>query len=554
MKGLLNRLFGKEQPAATAGTSTPPPRLSVNEFAERLLRIDELDFVGQFSRSPAGRYRLCWSDRNPEGTIGGHRSSGHGRWVLLHDDRFVASGPLERPQDGKVSDDGTFILNDWLFGDGLNGRFVAYRPNGEEILSRDIAANLLDNGLSADGRLAICQTAHAPGSPDNRKFMLYDLAAATEIARWEPETGWVERYEFDTVTRRVYLVHRESERVGYGFDGRMIDRGAWQARRVANGDLHVIRSLLSDAGLVRDTDVMSRIFVGLDLAAVTGDIRDRAQAWRLKGEIHEQAGDAQAALSAYDQAIALDPQVGASRRAEKLRKALSPIASADRPRKLGRFERQAERLGIEHEAVVLEAGEAKLWRHNAGDPWSTVEEAALSHYVAEGWSGAAAEGGLILTLIKAASFTRLPARNADTFIEALYSRNVAFDEDRFEPGLLIETIGRATHEQLERNWAVIATTTGDSPAFYPRVRWAHVRGLFNALGAERLAAIARLFAEAPYDLRAGWPDLTLWRDEEVRFAEVKGPSDSMHASQARLIAQILKPLGFRVTLAEAKPV
>jgi hypothetical protein len=80
-----------------------------------------------------------------------------------------------------------------------------------------------------------------------------------------------------------------------------------------------------------------------------------------------------------------------------------------------------------------------------------------------------------------------------------------------------------------------------------------VLGLFGCLGTKRLREIAERFAQAPYDLRAGWPDLTLWREGEIRFVEVKAPGDSMHASQARLISKILVPLGFRTGLAEIRP-
>lgn len=548
MKDMLDRLFGTTKGEVVPA---PPARLHVHEFSDRLITINALDFVGQFAKSPNGQFRLIWSDRNPEGTVGGYRTEGHGRWALLEHDRLICEGKLERPQDGKVASDGTFILNDWMFGEGLKGRFVAFRRDGTAILAHDIAANLISNGLSNDGTFAICQTANAPGSPDSCLYMLFDLTTATEIARWAPETGWADGYEFDTAVRQLFLIRRDAERVGYRFDGTMIDREGWQTRRVAAGDLMVIRSLLGDAGQVRDADFVARIIAGLDRATQDNDVHVRARALRIRGELLEETGDGAAALVAYEQALALDPQVGVTRRADKLRKALSPGFALGR--KLSKFERQAERSGIAHEVIELHAGESKLWRNHPDDAWASVEEAALAHYLAQGWSGAAAEGGLMLTLIKAASFARLQSRNADTFIEALYAQNVAFDEDRFTRGALIDACGRATTAQLSRNWALIAATAGETPAFYPQVRWHHVSGLFDALGTERLAAIARLFADAPYDLRAGWPDLTLWRDREVRFVEVKAPSDSMHASQTRLITTILKPLGYQVTLAEARP-
>lgn len=143
MKGLLDRLFGPPKAEVAPEPMASPERLRVHEFSERLITIDAIDFVGQFARSPNGQFRLIWSDRNPEGTIGGYRTEGHGCWALLEHDRLICEGRLERPQDGKVANDGTFVLNDWMLGEGLKGRFVAFRRDGTAILARDIAANLM---------------------------------------------------------------------------------------------------------------------------------------------------------------------------------------------------------------------------------------------------------------------------------------------------------------------------------------------------------------------------------------------------------------------------
>lgn len=139
--------------------------------------------------------------------------------------------------------------------------------------------------------------------------------------------------------------------------------------------------------------------------------------------------------------------------------------------------------------VHLDGG-GKDWRFHRSDAYKPVELAVLDHYHAEGWRGCAAEGGLILTLIKAASFTALPVRHADTFIEALYAKNVAFAEDRFEHSELLAAIERASPEQIERNWAVIAASADDTPRFYPQVQRDHVVELFNCLGLSHLVCRA----------------------------------------------------------------
>ena len=551
MTGFFQRLFSKREAPQEIWPPSREGRLYIEEFGHNLVSIDALDFIGHQAVSPNRRYRLIWADRTPDGSRGGNRNEGHGSWSLLLDDRIVATGRLERPQEGCVADNGTVILHDWMFGEGLQGRFVAFAPDGSQLVSQQFAANLMSNSLSPDGNFAICQTANAPGSADSCRYMLFDLAAGREMARWEVETGWAEHYEWDCEDRRVYLCMKDSERVGYDFTGCMVEREAWQLRRIGAGDLNVIQSILV-ATSADDHPLRSEIIGGLGVAARDGEVWQQARAYRLLGELHEQADEIAKAVKAYDAALTIDPKVGVARRVEQLRKTLGTSVAKPGAKRLSRFEQQAARLGIQHEVVLLEKGDGKDWRHGANGPWTTVELGALDHYRSTGWQGAASEGGLILTLIKAASFDMLDARNSDTFVEALYAQNVAFEQDRFAKEHLISTVANATRRQIERNWKVIAASAGNSPAYYPNVREHHVTGLFDALGPGRLAEIATVFATAPYDLRAGWPDLTLWQDGKVKFVEVKGPSDSFHASQARLISKLLLPLGFNVSLAEVR--
>jgi len=487
--------------------------LAISEFSlHNLCTIDEIDFIGRFARSPSGRYRLIWSDREPSGRNGGARTSGHGRWSLLDADHPILEGQLERPSDGHVADDGTFIIADVLFGDALACRFMAFRFDGTRILARDFAANLVDCAISGDGRYAICQTANAPGSPDSCRYYLFDLLEAREIAGWEPETGWASGYAFDCTAGHIYLIDSEGERVAYAFDGQMVDRSGWEARRIGRGDLAVIRAIFEREKNTPDSNWRAVLLAGCDAAVTCDNIDNHARALRLRGEILEHGGDLADALAAYEGALDRDPQIGISRRADALRRKLEPRApQSAKTKKPGKFERQAERLGLGHEVVGLEQGPNKTWRFPPVGVFASVELAALDHYRAQGWDGAAAEGGLILTLIKAASFTKLPERHADTFIEAIYAQNVAFDEDRYDPARLVAAVSRADIKRIEANWSIISAALGKTPRFYPRVGRHHVMGLFEALGSERLATIAEVFATAPYDLRAGWPDLTLWR-------------------------------------------
>lgn len=565
--GLLRRLFGMDDAKTTDPEPSPAPapapaianvsatptapsgrRITLSGVTRDWVTIDELDLSGTSRPSPSGRFAIV------VGSIIGGTPDPDGRrdgaYAVLEDRIMRANGTAERPHDAMVADNGAFVFNDWMHSGELVGLFMGFHANGKPAFAQQFAANLGCNGLSADGRFAACQTLHSPGSPDDTVVALFDLEKGAMLAKFSVECGTAERFEFEPDLQRVHVLTRDGDRETYGFDGTMIDRQAWLDRRIARGDLQVIGAILKASPVPLGENFAQCLRDGLSRTAAEGEAWSQARACRLTGELEEKMGRPEAALAAYDRALLLDPQAGVSRRADKLRRSIG--GGAAKAGRVSKIARQAERLGISHERLVLEAGGPKQWRFPPKGSFKGVEEAALDHFLAEGWSGAAAEGGLVLTLIKAASFERLSPRNADTFIEALYYQNVAFDEDRFDPKQLVEAVRVADVRRLAGNWKLISATAGSSPAFYPRVAWHHVEGLFAALGAHRLAEIAETFATAPYDLRAGWPDLTLWRDCEIRFVEVKSPTDQTHASQSRLISTLLVPLGFQVTLLEVQ--
>jgi hypothetical protein len=207
-------------------------------------------------------------------------------------------------------------------------------------------------------------------------------------------------------------------------------------------------------------------------------------------------------------------------------------------------------LGVKHVQLQLEAGGRKLWRYDSSCAWQCVEEAALAYFIGHGWMGHAQERSLILSLIKAASLPEIKGRSRGAVVEALYAQNVCFEEDRFEKAWLLKNILVADAVRIESNFEAMISET---LCVYPTLTLSKMLGLYAALGNERLHAIARLFAKAPYTQRSGWPDLTLWRGQDVVFKEVKAPGDELQGSQERIIATILRPLGYDVELVEIIP-
>ena len=320
----LKRLFAGEAPRKAAALAGVPAvegeaaRVSIASHGRRVVSVPELDLVGERATSANGRFTLLWRDRYwADGELA------TGRYLLIDGDAVIVDERMERPQHGKVADDGTFILNDWGDSDALSGTFHAYRGVGSPIVSRLYSANLLNNGLSPDGRLAVCQTCNAPASPDSSILTVFDLAGGTVLATWTGESGWANGYEFPEGGDRVRMVRGERPSLDYSLAGEFLDRRLWLKDEVRRGTLHVIRKALGEGEAttgVSSDDLRS----GVRRALADGDARFEAEAWRLLGEIEESAGNASAALKAYGRALAANPRVGIAKRAAALRKQQGP--------------------------------------------------------------------------------------------------------------------------------------------------------------------------------------------------------------------------------------
>ena len=150
---------------------------------DRFLYLNSLNFIGQYNESPNGLFTIAWSDFDQEGNTGGFRFKGEGAYIAFKNNELFLQGRLQRPNDGKIANDGTCIINDWLFGEGLKGVFVAFDPNGNLILNYKFNANLVNNGISVDGRYAVCQCARSD-SEDSNVLSFFDFPGSMACFAW----------------------------------------------------------------------------------------------------------------------------------------------------------------------------------------------------------------------------------------------------------------------------------------------------------------------------------------------------------------------------------
>lgn len=285
------------------------------------MRVPSRDFTGHYVRSANGRYILAWREGDHSASAPGGRAPERGRYLLIEYDTIVAEGRAERPNDGKVADNGVFILNDWLFYRAAReGVFLAFSRDGAPMIARQFEANLHTNGLSHDGRYAACQTCNAPGD-DGSKLTIFDLVLGTEIGSCVPESGWARAYEFDP-DQRVVRLRYEDAAFAYGLDGSFIDREAWIAAELAKGNIYLVQRLLHDAGDNPTPETLFMLLTALGRALQRSDEhpQTRALAFKLRGSCHDPLGRFADALADYDAALAINPKVGVKKRAGQLRK------------------------------------------------------------------------------------------------------------------------------------------------------------------------------------------------------------------------------------------
>ncbi|SPP97826.1 conserved protein of unknown function [Bradyrhizobium vignae] len=287
-------------------------------FASDIIRIPSRDFFGHSRKSPNGRYTIAWLDGGPD-------QARRGRWIILDGGKVKAEGVLPRPNDGKVADNGTFILNDWRSIENLSGTFAGLlRATARPLFARSFKANLFNNGLSADGRWAVCQTANAPHEDGGRLF-IFDLHTMTEIGAFQPESGWASDYRFSPDGQTILLGYQDGRRFAYKMDGTFLDRSTWLASGLRNGELFIIERILSEVD-GKPSPLIELLLPAIDLALASDRYRDprsQARGHRLRGACFDRNGDLAEAAASYERALALDSKVGVKRRLDQIRRSLA---------------------------------------------------------------------------------------------------------------------------------------------------------------------------------------------------------------------------------------
>ena len=176
------------------------------------------------------------------------------------------------------------------------------------------------------------------------------------------------------------------------------------------------------------------------------------------------------------------------------------------------------------------------------------EPALLSYYKNLGYEGVSCEGMGILTVLKALMLDKLAELNSFNEREDACTRylEAQFTILKGKVNEIIPTIRTTTKDRFISNFQEIITKPFIALE-YPELSIDFATALFDATDKEVLVSVAKKLAEAPYTYRNGWPDLTLIKDSEVLFIEVK-TTDKLHESQLITIPEMRSILPFKFSV------
>jgi curved DNA-binding protein CbpA len=254
-----------------------------------------------------------------------------GKYILVEGAKIILQGTLERPADGRVANNGSFIFNDQMYWASLlaNDRrnscstFYAFSKSGKMLIQKRFERKLDTNGLSDDGRLAVCFAS---------ELCLFDLEKSAIIAEFSPaHRGFrgmdVDKYEFDQSKRVLKLIFRNGLLHHYSFDGRFLDSEIWEKQRLDYANVFQLLEFAADA---------LRNISGSDLAAFSEVIHfyelafarnhseyTQAIIHKYLGEIYYSCKSLDNAIFHFQKALRLRPKIG-------LKKLLAAIESQAR--------------------------------------------------------------------------------------------------------------------------------------------------------------------------------------------------------------------------------
>lgn len=161
------------------------------------------DTTGHAIYSPDKNYQAFW---------------GADKGIIIFKNKLeIAHIGLKRHDTCLIANNGTLVVNGF---DDSGNVFYAFDREGNVIISKHFQTALHVNGLSPDGRYAICQTVHSREKTSDQSLLTaFDLTERRELfCIKNPKKLWSAHYVFDDEFHCVHLFHFSEHHATYALN------------------------------------------------------------------------------------------------------------------------------------------------------------------------------------------------------------------------------------------------------------------------------------------------------------------------------------------------
>lgn len=304
---------------------------SFNGFST--ITIENINFYGQFDKSPNEEYIVAWNDGYIDAT-GEKEQRVNAIYLLIKDDELILSEKGKRPQNCAVANDGTFVVNE-------EEKFYAFSDKGKVLVEYSIGAIFHNNAISPDGTYAVCQTIGGGDDKENYKLFFFDLK--NEELKWKvtTEPGLPSKYEWDTKKEHLKLIYDENNMFRYAdkntfayrynFQGDFIDEKKYKNDILDYGSVFQAKDILEESEVeLKKKEELNDLERKLENYREIIDNykkqlkkdpheKEKAKIHRKIGEIYERFDKKEKTIEYFEKAVEHDPKVGVKRKLSKLK-------------------------------------------------------------------------------------------------------------------------------------------------------------------------------------------------------------------------------------------
>lgn len=294
--------------------TTKTASLDIRSEDTLTITLDGLRIFCQYSRSDSGQYILAYCDSDPFKHIGGHRTEGKGFYFLINETSLTVIGQIERPNDGKVANNGWFIVNDWLFTDNLESIAYCFDEKGNMVFQKKFKANLLTNAISKSGEFALFQTANSDHEDGNNLFF-YDLK--TQNLLWNKRCDFARPKSF-SISENEKKINLHFDNIGIfslDFQGNIIERQEYKLKYASslkgNRLVYEVIQLFGELQIDSNETLINLLEKGVNDNDTSPNTK--ALGYKYLGELFE-TENVQKAYLYYEKALEYNPKIGLKRK------------------------------------------------------------------------------------------------------------------------------------------------------------------------------------------------------------------------------------------------